>query len=61
MRSALLVDGVKGLAMYGVMKRPEEAGTDSVSTGSCLSWMAAVCFKRASSFNEFLLFLLHCR
>jgi hypothetical protein len=30
-RSSLIVDAVRGLAMYGVMKRPEEAGTDAVS------------------------------
>ena len=30
-RSTLIVDAVKGLAMYGVMKKPDETGTDAVS------------------------------
>ncbi len=31
LRSCLIADAVKGLAMYGVMKRPEDVGTDHVS------------------------------
>jgi len=30
LRSCLIADAVKGLAMYGVMKRPEDVGTDHV-------------------------------
>ena len=33
-RSCLVSDAVKGLATYGVMKRPENAGTDAVSVFS---------------------------
>ncbi|KAL7460212.1 hypothetical protein ACHAXS_000675 [Conticribra weissflogii] len=32
LRSCLIADAVKGLAMYGVMKRPEDVGTDHVRT-----------------------------
>lgn len=31
LRCCLIADAVKGLAMYGVMKRPEDVGTDHVS------------------------------
>lgn len=37
-RSNLLVDATRGLAAYGVMKKPDEAGTDEV-----IVWMLCVC------------------
>jgi hypothetical protein len=36
LRSRLIADAVRGLAMYGVMKKPEEVGTDEVSVSSVL-------------------------
>lgn len=36
LRSRLIVDAVSGLAMYGVMKKPEEVGTDEVGASSVL-------------------------
>ena len=37
LRSCLIIDAVRGLATYGVMKRPEDAGTDEVR--SLFVWM----------------------
>lgn len=31
LRSKLIIDAVRGLAIHGVMKKPDETGTDAVS------------------------------
>ena len=36
LRGCLIADSVKGLAEYGVMKQPEDTGTDEVSAVICI-------------------------
>lgn len=50
-RSNLLVDGVRGLAAYGVMKKPEEVGTDEVSVDGDAAFLCLIVLQRVLLFE----------